>query len=264
MVSNQALQRLYYASRRFLKRNSSTILTCIGAVGVVTTAVLTGKATPKAMQALEVAKKERNEDLTKLEVVQVAGPSYIPAAAVGLSTIICIFGANAISRRQQAALISAYALLENSYKEYQNKVAEMHGSEANTQIRDAIVKDKYEEADPPKPDEEKETCLFYEEHYGKFFESTKEDVLAAEYHFNRNFVLRGYACLNEFLDFLGVGPIEGGNVVGWSMIAGDLFYGYQWVDFNHELATLDDGLECYIIKMPFPPTADFLELDYSE
>ena len=40
----------------FLKRNSSTILTCVGSVGVVATVVTAVKATPKAMALIEDAK----------------------------------------------------------------------------------------------------------------------------------------------------------------------------------------------------------------
>lgn len=32
-----------------------------------------------------------------------------------------------------------------------------------------------------------------------------------------------------------------------------------WIDFNHKKVTLDDGMEIYIIEMPFDPTYDFLE-----
>lgn len=265
MANHQSLQRLYYISRKFLKRNSSTILAGIGASGVIVTSVLTAKATPKAMRAIEAAKAEKDDDLTKMEVVKVAAPSYIPAIVVGVSTIACILGGNLISRRQQASLIGAYALLESAYKEHQNKVVELYGPEAESKIREAIVKDKYSESDILlEPTEESKKQLFYVENYGNIFESTVEAVLSAEYHFNRNFVLRGDACLNEFLDFLGVDKIDGGDSVGWSMEVGGFFYGYSWVDFEHKLITLDDGLECYVITMPFPPTADFMDPRYDE
>lgn len=45
---------------------------------------------------------------------------YIPTAAFGLSTIACIMGANALNSRKQAALTSAYALINQSYKEYKD------------------------------------------------------------------------------------------------------------------------------------------------
>ena len=74
-------------SKLFLKRNSATILTCVGAVGVVATAVLTAKATPKAMTLLEEAKEEKGDDLTKLEIVKVAAPVYIRPVIIGAATV---------------------------------------------------------------------------------------------------------------------------------------------------------------------------------
>ena len=116
------MNHLLHHSKLFFKRNSSTILTCVGALGVVTTSVLAVKATPKALALIEAAKEEKGEELTPVETVQVAGPVYIPAIVTGVSTIACIFGANALNKRQQAALMSAYALLDSSYKEYKAKV----------------------------------------------------------------------------------------------------------------------------------------------
>lgn len=52
-----------------LRNNSPTILTCIGAIGVVGTSVLAVRATPKALKLLEKATEEKGEDLTKMEVV---------------------------------------------------------------------------------------------------------------------------------------------------------------------------------------------------
>ena len=44
-----SLQKVVYMSKGYLKRNSSTILTGIGAAGVVGTAVMTAKATTKSV-----------------------------------------------------------------------------------------------------------------------------------------------------------------------------------------------------------------------
>ena len=81
----------------FFKRNASTILTCVGGVGVIATAVLAVKATPKAYERIEKAKKEKGEELTKFETVKAAAHSYIPTVAVGVGTLVCIFGANALN-----------------------------------------------------------------------------------------------------------------------------------------------------------------------
>ena len=118
---------LLNSSKLFLRRNSPTILTFLGAAGVVATSIAAAKATPKAMALLEKTKEEKGEELTKLEMVKVAGPAYIPAVAIGASTIACIFGANALNKKTQASIMSAYALLNTSYKQYKSKVKELYG-----------------------------------------------------------------------------------------------------------------------------------------
>ena len=249
----------------FLKKNAATILTCVGATGVVVTAVATAKATPKALMLLENAKEEKGEDLTKFEKVKIAGPAYIPAAMAGAATISCIFGANYLNKREQAGLVAAYTALDNSYKEYKEKIEELYGEEAEKEVRHEIAKDKYEENKPGNKLDAKQSnsdvLLFFDEWSNRYFWRTMEEVREAEYHFNRNFVLREYADLNEFYAFLGLDPTAFGAEVGWSMGAGAAFYGYDWVDFVHEIhESTDPDMPTYItIRMPFGPTADFMD-----
>lgn len=131
----------------FLKRHSSTILTTIGAIGVVATAVIAVKDTPKALRILDEAKQEKGEELTVKEKIVTAGPVYIPAMAVGISTIACIFGANTLNKRNQAALMSAYALLDQSYKDYKRKVSDIYGEDADKKIIEEVAKEELEPRD---------------------------------------------------------------------------------------------------------------------
>lgn len=131
----------------FLKRNSSTILTTIGAIGVVATAVIAVKDTPKALKILDEAEQEKGEELTVKEKIVTAGPVYIPAIAVGISTIACIFGANTLNKRNQAALMSAYALLDQSYKDYKRKVSDIYGEDADKKIIEEVAKEELEPRD---------------------------------------------------------------------------------------------------------------------
>lgn len=247
---NKVLQH----SKKFFKRNSSTILTCVGAAGVVATTVLAVKATPKALYLLEQAKEEKGEQLTKLEVVNVAGPVYIPTIITGVSTIACIFGANALNKRQQAALMSAYALLDNSYKEYKKKVVELYGDDADIRVRQEIVKDQYEEEDIHVDGDK---ILFYDSFSERYFESTMEAVIKAEYAINRKISLWGGANLNEFYEELGIEPVDYGNYLGWS--SGGLMAAVwsQWLDFDNEKVIMEDGLECYIISATIEPMFDY-------
>lgn len=72
---------------------------------------------------------------------------------------------------------------------------------------------------------------------------------------NRNYTLRGYSVLNELYEFLGLETTDNGSVLGWMPTD----EGEYWIDFNHRKVVMDDGLECYIIEMPFEPKPDFNE-----
>ena len=134
-------------TKLFLKQNGSTILTCIGGIGVIATAVTAVKVTPKVVKLLEEERKLKDEELTKLEVAKIAGPYYIPSILIGVGTLACIFGANTLSRRQQASLASAYALLDSSFKEYKKKAIKLYGEESDKEIISEIARDKYIDED---------------------------------------------------------------------------------------------------------------------
>lgn len=250
------MNELLNASRRFVKRNASTILTCVGGVGVVATSIMAVKATPKALRLLEEAKEEKGEDLTPLETFQVAGPVYIPAILTGVTTLSCIFGANALNKRQQASLISAYALLDNSYKEFKAKTKEVYGEDAEEKVFKAVMEGKYDEEDIVIDDEHE---LFYDIFSGQYFQSTMSKVIHAEYLLNRRLALTNYVCLNEFYDLLEIPTVPGGDELGWSGGEMSEMHWYTWIEFEHRKVTMDDGLECTIVSMPYEPYTDYLD-----
>lgn len=242
----------------FLRRNSSTILTCAGGVGVVATAVLTAKATPKAMRLLEEARKEKGDDLTNLEKIQAAGVAYIPPLLVGAGTIACIFGANTLNKRQQASLMSAYALLDSSYKEYRKKVEELYGEGSDENVKNEIAKDKYKNDDIPK---ENGLELFFDEFSGRFFRSTLEKVQQAQYEINRDLTMREWATINDFYDYLDIPYVDYGDEIGWSTVMNEQMYWQTWVDFSNLKMVDDDNLEYYIVRMYQEPMPGFEDFD---
>lgn len=248
------MSNLLNRSKLFVKRNAPTILTYVGGAGVIVTAVMAVKATPKALILLEEAKKEKGEELTKVEIVKTAGPAYIPAAIVGVSTLTCIFGANVLNKRQQAALTSAYALINESYKDYRNKVEELYGKEVDDKIKKEIAKDKYEDG---KVTVEEDKELFYDDFSSRYFQSTLYDVQHAEYRLNRELVMRDYVDVNEFYEWLGLEPIDAGYELGWSKGLNLAAYWQEWVDFTHSKVEMEDGMECHIVQMLSEPLPDF-------
>lgn len=247
MNVTQKLYKVCSKPKLYFKRSSPLILSCIAAVGVVGTAVAAAKATVKAAKLIESAADE-NKKLTKAEAVRIAVPVYLPTAAIGFGTIFCIFGANVISRKKQASLISAYGLLNSHYKEYREKLIEQYGKETDNEIRNAIARE-YCDCHQIGLDVPDGKFIFYDEISGETIICYEREIMDAEYHLNRNFTMRGYAFLNEFYEFLGLPMTEYGGTVGWSMSSG-----IMWIDFEHRLINKDDGgTPCYSIDMIFCP-----------
>ena len=223
------------------KIDSATILSVLGAAGVVVTAITAVKATPKALRLIEEIPEE---DRTPKEIVKAAWPCYIPTALAGFVSIGCIFGANAINKKQQATLLSAYALLDQSYKTYRLKVIEAIGEEEEKKIHGEEVKDLAPDV----------IVTFRIDHYGQeIFERSLLEVQDAEYKLNQKLAMDGEANLNDFFDLLAIKHHPIGDKLGWSVEYGLDFYNYAWIEFEHLLEKTDDGQDIYAIRMPCPP-----------
>ena len=241
--------------QKALMKHSPLILTCMGAAGVIATAVLTGKATIKAVRITDDMRYFDPDvgfalDAPKKEIVKAVWKEYIPAAGVGIATIACIFGANALNKKQQAVLMSAYALLDQTYREYKNKVKDVLGEESEQKVEDTIAREKCKAyPDIPKGD----NLLFFDPFYGEPFERTMLEIQEAEYRLNQKFAIEGEATLNDFYELLGLDPIPTGNYIGWTQEASFDNYNYQWIEFEHIPKEDENGLMFYMIEMPWPP-----------
>ncbi len=247
-------------ARLFIKKNAGTILSVMGSIGVVATAITAARAAPKAIKLLDDAREEKGSKLSKMEIAQIGFKTYLPVGLVSAATITCIMSANVLSRNKQANITSAYALLDQSYKGYRRKVIEMYGEETDHKIIEAIAVDRakevhisasymFDNVDLSLDDRSGKPALWYEEYSKRFFEATIEQILSAEYHLNRNYILRGCATINEMYDFFGLDPVEWGDDLGWEPMDESEF----WIEFNHFKAKLDDGTEFYILDLPFAP-----------
>lgn len=156
------------------KSRVSTLLTIVGAIGVVATAITAAKNTPKAQYLIQKAEYEKEEELTLVEKIKVAAPAYIPTVIVAGSTIACVLGSNVLNKQTQASMASAYALLDASYKEYRRKVNDIYGENADSEVLEQMAKDDYEEFDDELPNGE---VLFWDPMTGKVFSDTFDNVL---------------------------------------------------------------------------------------
>lgn len=95
------LQRLAQRSKIYLRKASPTILSGLGAAGVIVTSVLAVRATPKALRKIRADSKVNHdgdpEAYSKLEAVRSAWVCYIPAAISGNIYILSLFRCNSIN-----------------------------------------------------------------------------------------------------------------------------------------------------------------------
>ena len=252
--------KVLYNTKVFVKRNSSAILCCAAAAGVVATTVVAVKSTPKAMKLIQEREEEKGEKLTKLEVVKVAGPTYVPSILLGVSTIACIFGANVISKKQQATLVSLYSLLDSSYKSYKDNVKETFGEDADNKIAQTIANNHYgkvidanDNYDGNIPSEEVSGAdIFMDFCTFGFFYSTMEDVKNAEKFINDILRMRGDVYLNEYKTALGLESTKIDYEMGWStQLLNE--HGFDEIIFTTEKVKLENGNDCYILSVPVDP-----------
>lgn len=253
-----------------IKKVAPIILSCCSSIGVIASVALAVRATPKAMRKIESDSARRHNGnpnaYSKIEAMESAWKFYIPSAIVSASTIACILGAAVLNQRQQSAIAGAYALTSSTYQAYKDKVKELFGEEAHQKVLDEITKDDckrthitaqtigYNSSLDFESENDEPKKLFYDSFSRRYFESTVDSVLQAEYHLNRNFVLSGGIGVNTFYEFLGIEPLKNTLEPGWDI--NDELY---WIDFDHHKVIMDDGLECYIIDMVFEPNTKWLE-----
>ena len=232
----------------FIRNNSSTILTIIGSIGVGITAVMSARDTIKAMKRIEEEKA-----LTKKKKFKLAASCYIPTLISGVSTILCICGANKINKDVQKSLTGAYVLLDRSYKEYRNAVKELHGKDGDLEVIKNIADNRTEEL-LIKPTD---GIMCFDFLNLQFFKSSLATIKEAEGIANEMLKSQGYVSLATMRRLLGEPDIKDDYALGWSMGAGQL-YGYDNIEISAEEARAKDGSTYYVLDFENGPTDDYM------
>lgn len=246
--------------KRYFKSHKSLFLSVAASTGVILTGIFAGIGTIRANQIMtkeNIKAKLEDVELAKKDIFLLTWKCYIPAVVTGASSIACIFGLNVLNKRQQEQLISAYALLNNTYHEYRKQVIERYGEEVDSEIQEAVAYDigaRYSSLCPTDIDYPDEKVIFFDPISGNSRLAYEREMLLAEYHLNRNFWLHGgYISLNEFYEFAGLPLTEDGDNLGWNV-----YDGYGWIDFEHRPMSKDDGgIPIYSIDIITPLSDEF-------
>lgn len=236
-----------------ISQNSPTILTSLAVGGLVTTAILAVKATPKAIRIIDEQIGYNHDGVmeapTKKEIIKLTWKLYLPAAGVGVVTIVCIIGANSIHLRRNAALGAVYSLTETAFKEYQAKVTETLGKNKETKVRDEIAKEHV--ATNPVGSNEviftgKGEVLCYDTLSGRYFKSDIEHIRRTENEMNRQLRDEMFISLNEVYYELGLASIKLGDEMGW-----DMDHGY--IEFSYSSQLSEEGQPCLVLDYVVVP-----------
>lgn len=248
-----------------ISKHSPEILIVVGVAGAITSTVLACKATLKLDEILEKSKndlddiheaKETIEEYTEKDYKNDIAITYVktgvsiaklyaPAITIGTLSVAAILGSHDILKKRNAALASAYALVDRSYKEYRKRVVEELGDDMDRHFK---FNTRLEEIETSETDEKgktktkKETVevvdndvLEYSE-YARFFDETCDSwtkdpeynmtfLIAQQTYWNNKLQQDGYVFLNDVYNSLGMEKSKVGQVAGWV---------YRPEDKNHD------------------------------
>ena len=230
-----------------ISRNSPAILTGLGCAGVLTTAILTGRATLRASEILKM--EAPDEQLPATEIVKLTWKVFIPPVLVGASSIACIIGANTINTHRNAALAALYSLSETAFREYKEKVVEEIGRNKELKVRDSIAQDRV--TTNPVGDR---TIIFtgngevlcYDALCDRYFKSSAEKIRQQVLELNEDLRNEMWLDLNDLYYAIGLPSTKLGDQVGF-----DIDKGYIQVDYTGTLTP--EGQPCLSIDMTVYP-----------
>jgi len=219
------LHRVIKQAGKFAQDNSPLILTTVGAVGVLTTAYLSGQAGFKAALILiEEDHKAQVENpdappFNSKQVFNITWKCYIPPAISAVGTVAAIVGANQIGTRRTVAMTTALALSEKAFETYKDKVVEKVGEKKANVIRDEVVQDQMDR----NPIGRNEIIVtgrgdvnVYETYTGRYFKSSVEAIKSAQNNINYRVNNDGYASLSDLYDELGLSHTDISDDMGWN------------------------------------------------
>ena len=237
------------------KKYAPAVMTGVGVVGVVGSAVLACRETLKAEAVVDEARKmlstvhearevANDKDYTPtdykkdLTVVYMRAASsfiklYAPSLVLGAISISLIIGGQHIMWQRNAAIAAAYTGLKDAYDRYRGQVVEEYGDGADKAVYAKAV-------DPVKTEESDDRvdsngvspyARFFDEynpHWTKNADMNLTFLRMQEAYFNDKLKANGHLFLNEVYDALAIPRSKAGAITGW-IWGGD---GDDYVDFG--------------------------------
>lgn len=257
------LSRIGGKALLFLKENSPKIFIFLGIGGTVTGGVLACKATRKGLnnildqhaKSIAVA-KQRPEDKKGLSKVYLhtgvdLAKLYGPAATVELLSVASILVGGGILHRRTVALASAYAAVDQGFKDYRGRVVERFGEETDNELRHALHKETIESVETDENGKKKKVkheIMVADSNvpndYARYFAVGEAKAAEGNESYDlfylrqqqelANHMLRakGFLFLNDVYEMLGIDMSFAGQMVGWVYDKDAEYRGDSYIDFR--------------------------------
>lgn len=203
--------------RNMIMKNGPSILTGVGVVGVLATAVTASKATLIASEVIAEEEDWTKQKLDTKEKVALTWKYYIPTIVVGALTISSIVGSNKINLRRNAALAGLYSLSSQKLDTYKKKVVQKIGEdkekEVTQEVNEDTVNKHYKESDVIYTGHG--DTLFWDSTAGRAFKSDMDVVKRACIDLSREMLSCHCVCLNELYQKLNLPETSTGEMLGW-------------------------------------------------
>ena len=194
-------------ARAFISRNSPTILTGVGAAGVIATAMMTHQAAVKAFRLSEQAAIIKGESLTFQEYLAETWRVYIPPVLSASISVAAVIGSHAVSAGRIAALTAICGAAERSLEAYKGQIEERLTKAQAGKVREGVALERVSR------DYDKTeivhtgygNTLVYEAYTGRFFRSDIEAVRKAANDFNQSLIQETFLSINDWFSRLGLG-----------------------------------------------------------
>ena len=223
---------------------------------MITTAILTGRASFKAAEIIALRQAihdndEKSHQFTTRENTEFVWRLYISPVAIGLLTATSIVLANRIGARRAAAVAVAYSILDKGFEEYKEKVVEKLGTTKEQKVRDEIAQDRVTR------NQQSIGTLFvgtgkvlcYDMYTGRPFESTMETIRKAENDINEILRHDHHASLTDFHYMLGLSPTLVSEEVGWNLD--------KPLEVDYSTTLLEDGRPALTISYQVSPARNY-------
>jgi hypothetical protein len=244
-------------AERFLKENSTTVLTAGGVVGTVATAVLSVRAGIKSARILDRYEEELrlkaegpDEGLSTSTKIAKVWPQFVPPVMTGSATIGAIIMSHRMNAKRAAALAAAYGVAQGQLDEYKAKLAEKLGVQRTEKTKAEMADERMQNSKqtPTQVIIIGDNVLCYDQPTDRYFQSSMEKVRSAEAKANREILERGYYEASEFYIELGLEGTTWSDNVGWVAPFS--------LEYSHVPAP--DGRPCLAIDFSKLPEPDFV------